>query len=236
MTQIRTPFAPHPKITTRDPVSIVGFSSAAVAGSAIGASITTALICALLWYFKGQRRVQGSHRDRETKETMRNSSRTFDMATSNEATKMDHCQSRQQSSPPFPSLAMSQHAPGETHDEIQAATHKEEQTLNTLHSGHHQVSVKCSGSGTSDAAPAELHYSKRMSMESEEMCKAARNIIEASSPATPSVYRFAPPESIQPLRQEPPNLTTEYSTASLGAYGELPHWVFFPADAQRDYC
>lgn len=42
---------------------------------------------------------------------------------------------------------------------------------------------------------------------------------------TPSVYRFAPPESIVRSQQGPPNLITEYSAVSLSGFAEFAPWV-----------
>ncbi|KAI5370280.1 hypothetical protein Slin15195_G011580 [Septoria linicola] len=42
---------------------------------------------------------------------------------------------------------------------------------------------------------------------------------------TPSVYRFAPPESIVRSRQSPPNLITEYSAVSLSGFADFAPWV-----------
>ncbi|KAF2214848.1 hypothetical protein CERZMDRAFT_95232 [Cercospora zeae-maydis SCOH1-5] len=50
----------------------------------------------------------------------------------------------------------------------------------------------------------------------------------ATSPSnlyTPSLYRAAPPDSIQQVRLAPPNLITEYSAVSLEGYEEFAPWI-----------
>ncbi|PIB01772.1 hypothetical protein CB0940_00473 [Cercospora beticola] len=52
---------------------------------------------------------------------------------------------------------------------------------------------------------------------------------------TPSLYRAAPPDSIQQqTRLAPPNLTTEYSIASLEGYEEFAPWIDPEAIQVRD--
>ncbi|KAM3418624.1 hypothetical protein BST61_g4601 [Cercospora zeina] len=58
--------------------------------------------------------------------------------------------------------------------------------------------------------------------------------VSPSNLYTPSLYRAAPPDSIQQRRLAPPNLTTEYSTASLGGYEEFAPWILSSEMAVQD--
>ena len=233
------------KVTARDSASTSDFSSGTVAGSAIGASATTALICALLWYFRGRRRVQDSQRDEEANGSTHSRGREVEGETTRAVIKSDKCQSRQY---PSPSSSVSRtHTSRETLTQTHTATNQQDRTPHMLITSGLQVPAIRSASQfpskPSSAAPITTGGSEELA--SRETHNAKPDLIRAAShstvakqtanadPNTPSVYHFAPPDSIQPLRQNPPNLTTDYSAASLGASG-LPHWVFFQEDGDRD--
>ena len=125
------------------------------------------------------------------------------------------------------------------------ATNQQEQTPHMLLTSSLQVPASAAQSPSTPSSAAPLTADGSGELAFREIHKAKPDLTGAASrstvakqtanadPNTPSVYRFAPPDSIQPLRQNPPNLTTDYSAASLGASG-LPHWVFFQEDGDRD--
>lgn len=203
-------------------------------GIAVASSTATALVCGVLWAFYGRtvarrngRRLESAIvNDRKSTEDLheRQSSATqTDLQIAAPISLLPSqttplATSSQVLSAQGPSLMRIQpshgHCPEHPDGHEGAATSSNRQ--DTLVSPARISSHPKVGHRQGPAAPAHVSAMARL---------ATTDSTSSLRHHTPSVYRFAPPESIVRSRQSPPNLTTEYSVVSLDRFAEFAPWV-----------